>query len=49
MIRAGGHYTAHVLQEDGRWLHFNDAAVSFVAQGQVLNERPYLLVYQRSA
>lgn len=45
---AGGHYTAHVQQGDGRWLHFNDAAVDFVPQGKVLEQKPYLLVYQRA-
>ncbi|WIA40817.1 hypothetical protein OEZ86_004495 [Tetradesmus obliquus] len=45
---SGGHYTAHVQQGDGRWLHFNDAAVDFVPQGKVLEQKPYLLVYQRA-
>jgi ubiquitin C-terminal hydrolase len=44
---AGGHYTADVQQGDGRWLHFNDAEVDQVSQKQVLEQKPYLLVYQR--
>jgi len=43
----GGHYTSHVLQPDGQWLHFNDAHVSVVSQHHVLSERTYLLVYQK--
>lgn len=46
---AGGHYTADVLQPDGRWLHFNDAAVSSVPVSQVLSERAYMLFYQRAS
>jgi hypothetical protein len=37
-----------VQQGDGRWLHFNDAQVDFVAQNKVLDQKPYLLVYQRA-
>ncbi|KXZ42153.1 hypothetical protein GPECTOR_194g321 [Gonium pectorale] len=44
---AGGHYTADVLQPDGRWLRFNDAVVDLVPESLVLSERPYLLFYQR--
>lgn len=43
----GGHYSAHVHQPDGRWLHFNDANVSPVSLQQVLAERTYVLVYQK--
>lgn len=45
----GGHYTADVLQPDGRWLRFNDAVVDAVNEAAVLAERPYLLFYQRCA
>lgn len=45
---AGGHYTADVLQPDGRWLRFNDAVVDLVSEHTVLSERPYLLFYQRA-
>lgn len=45
--RAGGHYTADVLQGDGKWLRFNDAVVDMVNEKAVLAERPYLLFYQR--
>jgi ubiquitin C-terminal hydrolase len=46
-LHAGGHYTAHVHQPDGRWLHFNDAQVTAVPEAAVLAERPYLLVYEK--
>ena len=46
-VLPGGHYTSHVLQPDGQWLHFNDAHVSVVSQHHVLSERTYLLVYQK--
>lgn len=45
---AGGHYTANVRQPDGRWLLYNDAHVSFVEERRVLQERPYLLFYERA-
>ncbi|KAI8476778.1 MAG: hypothetical protein J3K34DRAFT_400419 [Monoraphidium minutum] len=45
---SSGHYSAHVQQPDGRWLHFNDAAVSPVSLHQVLQERTYVLVYQKA-
>lgn len=44
----GGHYSAHVQQPDGRWLHFNDAAVSPVSLHHVLSEKTYVLVYQKA-
>lgn len=43
----GGHYTADVLQGEGRWLRFNDAVVDMVSEKTVLLEKPYLLFYQR--
>jgi ubiquitin C-terminal hydrolase len=46
-LPAGGHYTAHVQQPDGRWLDFNDAEVSGIKQENVLNQRAYMLLYQR--
>ncbi|KAJ9519570.1 hypothetical protein QJQ45_000651 [Haematococcus lacustris] len=44
---AGGHYTADVLQPEGRWLRFNDAQVDMISLDTVLSEKPYLLFYQR--
>ena len=44
---SSGHYTADVIQPDGKWLRFDDSDVFWVQQQQVLAERPYLLVYQR--
>jgi hypothetical protein len=37
-----------VRQPDGRWLLYNDAHVSFVEERRVLQERPYLLFYERA-
>jgi ubiquitin carboxyl-terminal hydrolase 10 len=42
-----GHYTADVLQPDGRWLRFDDGNVFLVSTQAVLSDRPYLLFYQR--
>lgn len=43
-----GHYTADVLQPDGRtWLRFDDDNVYQVSLQAVLADRPYLLFYQR--
>lgn len=47
MCAAAGHYTADVLQPDGRWLHFNDAAADMASEAQVLHGKPYLLFYHR--
>jgi ubiquitin carboxyl-terminal hydrolase 10 len=44
---SSGHYTADVLQPDGRWLRFDDGSVSVVSQQLVLADRPYLLFYER--
>lgn len=45
----GGHYSAHALQPDGRWLHFNDASVAPASPRQVLAEKAYVLAYEREA
>lgn len=42
-----GHYTADVLQADGKWLRFDDAEIYSVSLQSVLTERPYILFYQR--
>jgi ubiquitin C-terminal hydrolase len=42
-----GHYTADVMQSDGRWLRFDDGDVVSVKKQNVLLERPYLLFYQK--
>lgn len=44
---AGGHYTAHVRQANGQWLLMNDAEVTVVSSQRVLNDTPYLLMYER--
>ena len=43
----GGHYTADVKQEDGSWLRFDDASVVQLSRRQVLDQRVYLVMYQR--
>lgn len=35
-LRTGGHYTADVMQADGKWLRFNDAQVSTVDLPQAI-------------
>lgn len=42
-----GHYTADVVQPDGKWLRFDDSDVYWVKEQQVLDDTPYLLVYER--
>ncbi|KAG7671203.1 hypothetical protein Ndes2526B_g02330 [Nannochloris sp. 'desiccata'] len=42
-----GHYTADVVQPDGKWLRFDDSDVYWVNEQQVLSDTPYLLVYER--
>lgn len=44
-----GHYTADVIQPDGRWLRFDDGNVFSVSQQAVMSDRTYLLFYQRVA
>jgi ubiquitin carboxyl-terminal hydrolase 10 len=44
-----GHYTADVLQPDGRWLRFDDGDVCCVSEQMVLSGRTYMLFYQRTA
>ncbi|KDD76045.1 ubiquitin carboxyl-terminal hydrolase [Helicosporidium sp. ATCC 50920] len=41
-----GHYTADVLQTDGRWLRYDDAAVCRVHPRTVLGGKPYILFYR---
>lgn len=44
---SSGHYTADVLQPDGKFLRFDDDTVSSVSLQTVLSERVYLLFYAR--
>eukprot|EP00249_Psilotum_nudum_P016929 c26061_g1_i1 orf=380-2200(-) len=44
-----GHYTADSKQADGRWLHFDDAAVSVVGLNRVLHDQAYILFYKQMA
>lgn len=44
---SAGHYTADCRQADGRWLRFDDAAVSVVPINRVLQEQAYVLFYKR--
>ena len=43
----GGHYTAYVRREDGRWYHFNDARVTNVSEYEMTTVCAYILLYQR--
>lgn len=42
-----GHYTADVLQPNGKWLRFDDDKVSYVSQLDVTNNVAYLLLYRK--
>lgn len=42
-----GHYTADTKHSDGRWLRFDDAAVSVVGLNKVLHDQAYLLFYKQ--
>eukprot|EP00890_Picochlorum_soloecismus_P000320 jgi/Picsp_1/1289/NSC_04770-R1_ubiquitin carboxyl-terminal hydrolase 24 len=44
---SSGHYTTNVQQKDGSWLHFDDEHIYSLRDGQILNDTPYLLIYQR--
>uniref|UniRef100_A0A1I8ITK4 ubiquitinyl hydrolase 1 n=1 Tax=Macrostomum lignano TaxID=282301 RepID=A0A1I8ITK4_9PLAT len=44
---AGGHYTAYVCAQSGRWYHISDSHVSPASEAQALNAEAYLLFYAR--
>lgn len=44
---SSGHYTADVLQADGKWLRFDDNNVFRVSQETILRGTPYVLIYER--
>lgn len=48
VVSTGGHYTCDVLQADGHWLRFNDANVDIVPLHDVMEQKPYLLFYERT-
>lgn len=44
----GGHYTAHILNDDGSWCYYDDSRVTTrVAAKEVISEAAYVLYYRR--
>ena len=47
----GGHYTCHVLRDNGDWLHIDDTTITSATLEQVSQEQsdrqPYMLFYTR--
>jgi len=44
----GGHYTAHILDGDGKWCYYDDSRVTEdVDEKEVLSEAAYVLYYRR--
>lgn len=43
----GGHYTANVLNADGKWHNFNDRIVSEIKPEQVITNKAYCLFYRK--
>ena len=42
-----GHYIAYTKRHDGRWFEFNDERIKEVSEDDALNQKAYLLFYQR--
>ena len=51
LFTAGGHYTCHVKQCEGKWLNIDDEIITDISIDDVLSDRylqtPYLLFYQK--
>lgn len=43
----GGHYTAHILDDDGKWYYYDDSRMSEAEEKDVLTEAAYVLYYRR--
>ncbi|CAJ1966950.1 unnamed protein product [Cylindrotheca closterium] len=43
----GGHYTAHILDEDGSWNYYDDTRMTKAEEKEVLSEAAYVLYYRR--
>jgi ubiquitin carboxyl-terminal hydrolase 4/11/15 len=44
----GGHYTAHILNDDGEWCYYDDSRVTTkVDANEVVSEAAYVLYYRR--
>ncbi len=44
---SSGHYYCYVRASDNNWYMFNDASVNKVKEADVLEETPYLLIYEK--
>jgi ubiquitin carboxyl-terminal hydrolase 36/42 len=44
---SSGHYYCYVRASDNNWYIFNDASVNKVKETDVLEETPYLLIYEK--
>ena len=43
----GGHYTAYVKNENGKWYEFNDTAVNEIAPAKVVSQKSYCFFYRK--
>tara|TARA_Y100000768_G_scaffold388976_1_gene389568 strand:+ start:11021 stop:11995 length:975 start_codon:yes stop_codon:yes gene_type:complete len=43
----GGHYTATIKKEDGKWYNFNDTIVSEVSEKKVVSAKAYCLFFKK--
>ena len=43
---SGGHYTAYVKNENGKWYHFNDSVVTCIKKTLVASPKAYCLFYR---
>ena len=43
----GGHYTANVLNANGKWYQFNDTSVTEIPETQVVTQAAYCFFYRK--
>ena len=46
-VTQGGHYTANVLNQNGKWYNYNDTAVKEIKQEQVVTAKAYCLFFRK--
>ena len=44
---SGGHYTANIRKEDGKWYNFNDTSVKEIKKNHVISTKAYCLFYKK--
>ena len=44
---SGGHYTANVKKEDGKWYNFNDTSIKEIKRNHVISSKAYCLFYKK--